>query len=89
MRYLRTNEIEEVKKLRAQGWKFKDIAGRFMVCEATVSNIVNGKSSPRRLKHVDTSVRSPYAAVDFKEEDFSQYPDTVLFQHVRVWDFTG
>lgn len=89
MRYLRQEEVEEVAKLRAQGCLIKDIARKFSVCEATVSNIVRGKYAPRRRKQVETTLRSPYAPLDFKEENFSSLPDDVLFQHVREWDFIG
>lgn len=89
MRYLRQHEIDELIKLRDEGSKIKDIAKRFDVCEATVSNIVRGKYAPRRRKQVEVTLRSPYSPLDFKEEDFSSLPDDVLFQHVREWDFIG
>lgn len=89
MRYLRSEDMEEVKKLRAEGAMIKDIAKRFNVCDATISNIVNGKSAPRKLKSVGGPVRSPYDPIDFVEEIFIGLPDTVLFQHTRERDFIG
>lgn len=87
--FLGQNEYEEILRLRQDGWKCKDIAKRFNVCEATAFNIVNGKTVPRRRRDVVTKIRNAYAALDFEEEDFSKKPDDALFQHVRVRDFIG
>lgn len=89
MRYLRQQEVDEVKKLREEGFMIKDIAKRFNVCDATISNIVNGKSAPRKMKSLGDKIRSPYDPVEFIEEDFSSFPDNVLFQPVRERDFIG
>lgn len=89
MRYLNQGEVDEVKRLRAKRVLIKDIAQTFLVCEATVSNIINGKHAPRKIKIIGAPIRSPYDPLDFKEEDFSALPDNVLFQHAKERDFIG
>lgn len=93
MHYSGKPEVEEMKKLRDEGWYFRDIAKRFNVCEQTAANLVNGKTVERggkrggRTKVI--SIAKTYAAPDFREQDFSQLPDTVLFEHVRECNFIG
>lgn len=89
MRYLSQSDMDEIKKLRQEKMMIKDIAKRFLVCEATVSNIVNGKHPPRKMKPVGDCIRSPYDPIDFKEEVFIDLPDDVFFQHVKERDFIG
>lgn len=89
MRYLKQEDIDKVKELRNSGWSMIRIARQFDVCQATVSNILRGKTQPRRRKKLGRPARDPYAPVDFKEEDLSAYPDDAYFQHVRIWDFIG
>jgi hypothetical protein len=84
MRYLKQPEIDEMKRLREDGWKIKALAAKFGVCEATVSSTVNDKRQPRRLLSPST-----FSADIMPDENFKDLPDTVLFQHVRIWDFIG
>lgn len=90
MRYLKQSEMDQIKKLRMEGARVKDIAKQFNVSEGTISNIVNGKNIPRKFKEVVGSyIRSPYDPIEFKEEVFKDLPDEVLFQPVRDRDFIG
>lgn len=89
MRYLKQREVDEIKKLREEKVMIKDIAKRFLVCEATISNVVNGKTPPRKIKSVGSAIRSPYDPIEFKEEVFSTLPNDVFFQHGKAKDFIG
>lgn len=89
MRYLKQIEVDEVKQLRQGGMLIRDIAKKFLVCEATVSNIVNGKNPPRKIKTHVARIRNPYEPIDFKEENFSILTDDIFFQHSKEKDFIG
>lgn len=95
MRYIGQQEVEEIIKLHDdEGWTFKDLAKRFNVCEATVSNYVNKRTSPRFLKKKGgrqrgIPVTKSFAAPDYSDQDFSRLPDHVLFEHVRECNFIG
>lgn len=90
MHCLLLHEREEVKKLyEEQGLPIKVIAQRFKVCDATISNIVNEKHGPRKLKKIGGPVKDTDAAVVFEEQVLKDLPDDVLFKHVRPWNFIG
>ncbi len=89
MRYLAENEMEDVLKLRAEGWYIKAIAKRFEVCEATISNIVNGKARKRKMGSVGKELYRAEIRREMREENFSELPDHVLFQHVKESNFIG
>lgn len=89
MRYLGPDEMEDVRKLRQQGRKIKDLAGQFNVSEGTIHNVLRDKTIPRRRKTVLPKAKNSFLPAGFEEEDFSKQPDNVLFQHVRIWDFIG
>jgi hypothetical protein len=85
-RYLSPEEHAEIHRLHAASVSQKDIARQFRICEASVSNIVHGRSRPRKpALHRRQTVQIPEA----REQDFSQLPDNVLFKHVPVWDYIG
>jgi len=84
-RYLSFEDHEEIKKLRDRGWKMKDLATRFGISEASVSNIVRGITLPRKPP-------KPKKEESKREEeyvDFSRLPKSVLFQHVKECNFIG
>lgn len=83
MRHLRLQDRQEILQLRSQKMLLKDIAARFNVSDAQISNVVNGKHIPKRIKE------NPHAPVPFQEEDFSNLPNEVLFKHVKAFDFIG
>lgn len=85
MRRLGKQDMEEILALRAKRVLLKDIAERFRVSDAQISNIINGKHIPRRLANPP----NPHAPVVFQEEDFSSKPDDVLFSHTKACDFIG
>lgn len=94
MRYLAAAEIEEIHKLKEEGWMIKDIARRFAVCEATISHHINGKTVLRGLRKWRGVPKSnvhvlKLAPSEIKEEVFSTLPDHVLFEHVRECNFIG
>jgi IS30 family transposase len=85
-RYLSPEEHAEIHRLHAEKVSQQMIARKFGICEATVSNIVHGRSRPRKpplYRRVTSTPPEP------QEQDFSQLPDDVLFKHVREWDFIG
>jgi Helix-turn-helix domain len=91
--YLSPTEIEEIIKLYEEGWSQKNLAVRYNVCEATISNHVTGRHKPRFRKKTGrpkgVKIAKPYARPEFVEQDFSQLPDSVLFEHVRECNFIG
>jgi transcriptional regulator with XRE-family HTH domain len=95
MRYIRQQDAEEIVKLHQdEGWLMKDLAKKYGISEATVSNYIHGRTTPRFMKRRAgrpkvIPVTKTYASPDFKEEDFSELPDHVLFQHVRECNFIG
>ncbi len=95
MRYIGREEMEELKKLHDEGCKIKHLAKKFAISEATVSNYINGKTTPRSFR-TKRGVRKKgaafvrrYAVTEFVEEVFKDLPDEVLFQHVRECNFIG
>jgi hypothetical protein len=90
MRHLAKEDMEEILALRAKRVLLKDIAERFRVSDAQISNIINGKHIPRRLTtEPEVKTRSPYDPVEFKEEDFSKLPNDVYFKHTKACNFIG
>lgn len=94
MRYIRQGEVNEILQLHENGALMKDIARKFNISEATVSNYIHGRTRPRFMKRRAgrprvIPVTKIYAAPDFKEENFSKLKDDVLFQHVRACNFIG
>lgn len=94
MRYLAAAEIEDIHKLKAEGWMIKDIARRFAVCEETISHHISGRTVLRgvrkwRGKPKRTILPTKVAPPDVKEEVFGILPDHVLFEHVRECNFIG
>jgi hypothetical protein len=90
MRRLAKEDMDEILALRAKRVRLHDIAVRFRVSEAQVSNIINGKHLPRRItRESEQKQRSPYDPVDFQEEDFSKLPNDVYFKHTKACDFIG
>ncbi len=94
MRYIGKREVDEIFKMHAAGTKMKDIATIFNISESTVSNYVNGRTTPRYLKRRAgrpkvVVMQKLYAAPDFAEDDFSKYDDAVLFHHVKECNFIG
>lgn len=82
-RRLAIQDMQEILQLRSQKMLLKDIAARYQISDAQVSNLINGKHIPKRLKV------NPHAPVPFDEEDFSKLPNDVLFKHVKAFDFIG
>jgi hypothetical protein len=90
MRYLSQSDHEDIRELRAIGWSTLAIAARFEVCQATVSNVLNGRSKPKRRNFVPKPPKPPQERpVITLYEDFSQLPDHVLFQPVKECNFIG
>jgi transcriptional regulator with XRE-family HTH domain len=91
-RYLVEGEHLAIKKLRLEeGMKIKEIAKRFNVCEATVSNIVKGNTVPRGTAKLRKASKQGPAieAHELESQDFSQLPDDVMFEHVKEYNFIG
>lgn len=91
-RYLRVEVHEAIKKMKVEeGLSIKDIAKKFGVCTATVSNIVNGKTVPRGANKLRKPLpnRATIEANEVQFQDYSTLPDEVLFQHVRECNFIG
>jgi hypothetical protein len=90
-RYLSPEEGTAIIAMRAEGKGLKDIAKKFGICQATVSNIINGrhrvrgKSNRRRA----CAPPRPHCEPEPDVQDFSQLPDDVLFKHVKPWDYIG
>lgn len=94
MRYLAASEIDDIHKLKEEGWMIKDIARRFAVCEETISHHISGKTVLRGLRKWRGKPKAKahplkVAPPDAKEEVFSILPDHVLFEHVRECNFIG
>jgi predicted transcriptional regulator len=89
MRHLRADEVEELKKLREEGWMIKNLAKHFGICTATVSNIMAGKTDPAKKKPAKQRVPKSSGIREFEEVNFKTLPNDALFQHVRIWDFIG
>lgn len=95
MRYIRKQDAEEMVRLHFdEGWLMKDLAKKYEISLATVSNYIHGRTTPRYMKRMGgrpkvIQMKKTFAAPDFKEEDFSRLPDHVLFQHVRECNFIG
>jgi Helix-turn-helix domain len=94
MRYLAKSEIEDIHKLKAEGWMIKDIARRFAVCEETISHHITRKTALRgvgkwRRQPKITPLPAEVLASELKEVDFSSLPDHVLFEHTRECNFIG
>lgn len=91
-RYLREGQYEEIIQLRRdQGMMVKDLAKKYGVCDATISNICKGTAVPRggnKIIKPPPSRKIPDAC-EIEFVDFSILPDHVLFQHVREYNFIG
>ena len=88
MRRLAKEDMDEILALRAKRVLLRDIADKFHVSDAQISNIINGKHLPRRLKQGVIN-RSQHDPMEFKEEDFSALPNDVYFKHTKACNFIG
>jgi hypothetical protein len=87
MRYLSSEENQSIRRLREAGESVKNIQRMYGISEATVYNVASGKTKPRSHWYKGKQVEHPDP--EPPDEDFSQYPDTVLFKHVRSAAFIG
>ena len=89
--YLSPEDETAILSLRAEGKVMKDIAKKFGICQATVSNVVNGKHKIRSKSNRRRACApaTPPREMPTPVQDFSLLPDHVLFKHVRIWDFIG
>ena len=88
-KYLTPAQYEQIKELRQAKLSMKVIAAHFGISEATVSNVLSGKSSAHVYKKKNTFQQKE---TDSREEEYvelSTLPDDVLFQHVREFNFMG
>lgn len=88
-RRLIKEDVEEILALRKQKMLLKDIATKFKVSDAQISNVIHNIHMPRRLKPPEAKKVNPHAPVAFQEEDFSNLPREVLFKHVKASEFIG
>lgn len=95
-RFISEEEIAEIIALHKQGKLIKEIAQKLEVCEASVSNHIHGKTNlrglvvkKRKAKQNGVKVVNHLADPYLEEEDFSKLPDSVLFEHVREFNFIG
>lgn len=88
-RHLGKQDVEEILALRKQKMLLKDIATKFNVSDAQISNVINNKHMSRWLKPPEVKKNNPHAPVPFQEEDFSNLPREVLFKHVKASEFIG
>lgn len=93
-RYLTPEEYQRIPILRAEGFTPIQIAHQLNVSDATVYNILNGKSQPRQWSDKPKSKkgatpRLPVVEVKREDVNFKKLPDTVLFEHVKECNFIG
>ena len=90
--YLSPEEEAGILKMREEGHKMLVIAKKFEICQATVSNVINGRHKVRgksNCRRACAPPRRPHCEPAPEELVFIDLPDEVLFQHVRVWDYIG
>lgn len=88
MAYLSPDTADLIKQLHADGAKYKEIAYKAGVCEATVSNVVCGKrkSTGRKKRNLQ---QASSKSVEPEEVIYGSLPGDVLFVHVREHNFIG
>lgn len=91
--YLSPEEEAAILSMREEGNKMETIARKFGICQATVSNVINGKHKVRgkQNRRRGCGPRRPERELVTEEAEqvFVDLPDDVLFQHVRLWDYIG
>lgn len=90
-RYLGPEEEAAILSLREEGKEQKDIAKQFGVCQATISNVINGRHKVRGKRNSRQAYLPPRPPCEPEPPtpNFSELPDHVLFKHVNAFDFIG